>query len=163
MVQGNVVLYFYKRVFYFNCFTFKYFFLYLTFNPVITIAMNTNTPKVLLLIIIGVLVVNLAFNLFGSGKTLREAVKNLENARKSIDTALLQLGNAQTRLDSIQANLDRQREVIKGIYVRTELMDLEKKVKDARNKAQADSIKERIANLKDFQPADSTIIPIVNL
>ncbi|WP_298741594.1 hypothetical protein [uncultured Chitinophaga sp.] len=125
--------------------------------------MNTNTPKVLLLIIIGVLVVNLAFNLFGSGKTLREAVKNLENARKGIDTALLQLGNAQTRLDSIQANLDRQREVIKGIYVRTELMDLEKKVKDARNKAQADSIKERIANLKDFQPADSTIIPIVNL
>jgi len=94
---------------------------------------------------------------------LREAVKNLENARKGIDTALLQLGNAQTRLDSIQANLDRQREVIKGIYVRTELMDLEKKVKDARNKAQADSIKERIANLKDFQPADSTIIPIVNL
>ena len=125
--------------------------------------MNTNTPKVLLLIIIGVLVVNLAFNLFGSGKTLREAVKNLENARKSIDTALLQLGNAQTRLDSIQANLDRQREVIKSIYVRTELMDLEKKVKDARNKAQADSIKERIANLKDLKPADSTIIPIVNL
>jgi len=125
--------------------------------------MNTNTPKVLLLIIIGVLVVNLAFNLFGSGKTLRESVKNLENARKSIDTALLQLGNAQTRLDSIQANLDRQREVIKSIYVRTELMDLEKKVKDARNKAQADSIKDRIASLKDFQPADSTIIPIVNL
>lgn len=135
----------------------------MVYNPVITITMNTNTPKVLLLIIIGVLVVNLAFNLFGSGKTLREAVKNLENARKGIDTALLQLGNAQTRLDSIQANLDRQREVIKGIYVRTELMDLEKKVKDARNKAQADSIKERIANLKDFQPADSTIIPIVNL
>ncbi|HEY0612334.1 MAG TPA: hypothetical protein VGD35_21820 [Chitinophaga sp.] len=125
--------------------------------------MNTNTPRTLLLIIIGVLVVNLAFNLFGSGKTLREAVKNLENARKSIDTALLQLGDAKTRLDSIQVNLDRQREVIKSIYVRTELMDLEKKVKDARNKAQADSIKERISNLKDFQPADSTIIPIVNL
>lgn len=124
--------------------------------------MNTNTPKVLLLIIIGVLVVNLAFNLFGSG-TLKQAAKDLENARKSIDTALLQLGNAQTRLDSIQANLDRQREVIKSIYVRTELMDLEKKVKDARNKAQADSIKDRIASLKDFQPADSTIIPIVNL
>jgi hypothetical protein len=125
--------------------------------------MNTNTPKVLLLIIIGVLVVNLAFNLFGSGKTLREAVKNLENARKSIDTALLQLGDAKTRLDSIQVNLDRQREVIKSIYVRTELMDMEKKVKDARSKAQVDSIKERIANLKDFQPSDSAIIPIVNL
>jgi Tfp pilus assembly protein PilO len=124
--------------------------------------MNTNTPKVLLLIIIGVLVVNLAFNLFGSG-TLKQAAKDLENARKSIDTALVQLGTAQTRLDSIQANLDRQREVIKGIYVRTELMDLEKKVKDAKNKAQADSIKDRIASLKDFQPADSTIIPIVNL
>jgi|GEM_PF-961287 len=162
MVQGNVVLYFYKRIVYFNCFTFKYFLLYLTFNPVITIAMNTNTPKVLLLIIIGVLVVNLAFNLFGSG-TLKQAAKDLENARKSIDTALVQLGTAQTRLDSIQANLDRQREVIKGIYVRTELMDLEKKVKDAKNKAQADSIKDRIASLKDFQPADSTIIPIVNL
>lgn len=132
-------------------------------NPVITIAMNTNTPKVLFLIIIGILVVNLAFNLFGSGRALKEAVKNLENARKSIDTALTQLESANTRLDSIQANLDRQKEVIKGIYVRTELMDLEKKVKDARNKAQADSIKDKIAHLKDFQPSDSTIIPIVNL
>jgi multidrug resistance efflux pump len=125
--------------------------------------MNTNTPKVLFLIIIGILVVNLAFNLFGSGKTLRDAVRNLENARKSIDTALLQIQSANTRLDSIQANLDRQREVIKSIYVRTELMDLEKKVKDAKSKAIADSIRERIEALKDFQPSDSTIIPIVNL
>lgn len=146
-----------------KCFTFKCFLLYLSFNPVITNTMNTNTPRTLLLIIIGVLVVNLAFNLFGSGKTLKEAVRNLENARKSIDTALVELTDARTRLDTIQANLDRQREVIKGIYVRTELMDLEKKVKDAKNKAQADSIKERIANLKDLKPSDSTIIPIVNL
>jgi Tfp pilus assembly protein PilO len=125
--------------------------------------MNTNTPKVLFLIIIGILVVNLAFNLFGSGKGLRDAVRNLENARKSIDTALTQLHDANTRLDSIRVNLDRQRDVIKSIYVRTELMDLEKKVKDARGKAQIDSIKDRISTLKDFQASDSTIIPIVNL
>lgn len=125
--------------------------------------MNTNTPKVLFLIIIGILVVNLAFNLFGSGKDLRDAVRNLENARKSIDTALTQLHDANTRLDSIQVNLDRQRDVIKSIYVRTELMDLEKKVKDARGKALIDSIKDRISILKDFQASDSTIIPIVNL
>ena len=125
--------------------------------------MNTNTPKLLFFIIIGILVLNLAFNLFGSGRALKEAVRNLETARKSIDSALLQLDNANTRLDSIRANLDRQREVIKGIYVRTELMDLEKKVKDAKSKRIADSIRERIAALKDFQPDDSTIIPIVNL
>jgi len=125
--------------------------------------MNANTPKILVFIIIGILLINLIFHVFGSGRGLKEAVRNLEVARRSIDTALLRLHDASTRLDSIQADLDRQRSVINGIYVRTELMDLEKKVKDARNRAEADSLKARIAALREYQPADSGIISIVNL
>ncbi|GAA0538031.1 hypothetical protein [Chitinophaga japonensis] len=125
--------------------------------------MNANTPKILVFIIIGILLINLIFNVFGSGRGLKEAVRNLETARRNIDTALLRLHDASNRLDSIQADLDRQRAVINGIYVRTELMDLEKKVKDARNRAEADSLKARIAALREYQPADSGIISIVNL
>jgi F0F1-type ATP synthase membrane subunit b/b' len=123
--------------------------------------MNTNTPKVLLYIIIGVLAINLLFNLFGSGAGLKQAVKNLENARKSIDTALHQLNDANTRLDSIRADLDQQRETIKSIYVSTQIIDLEKKAKDARKKAEADSIRSLIATLKDYRPDSTAIIETI--
>ncbi|KAA2241388.1 hypothetical protein F0L74_15920 [Chitinophaga agrisoli] len=119
--------------------------------------MNTNTPKTLAFVIIGILVVNLGMNLFGSNKGLKEAVRNLETARKRLDTALVQLQTTGSMLDSIQANLEQQRTLINDIRFRTELMDLEKRVRDERSKVKIDSIKDRIKVLSTYQPTDDII------
>ena len=119
--------------------------------------MNTNTPKTLFFVIIAILVVNLGLSLFGSNKGLKEAVRNLETARKRIDTALVQLQSTSTMLDSIQVNLERQRTLINDIRYRTELMDLEKRVRDERSKVKIDSIKDRIKVLSTYQPTDDII------
>ena len=119
--------------------------------------MNTNAPKILLFIIIGVLVINLGFNLFGSNAGLKQAVHNLELARKTLDSAMVQLQDASNGLDSIQANLDRQKALINDIRYRTELMDLEKRVRDEHSKEKIDSIKDRIKTLSNYQPTDDII------
>lgn len=119
--------------------------------------MNTNTPKILLFVIIAVLVINLGFNLFGSNAGLKQAVHNLELARKTLDSAMVQLQDASNGLDSIQANLDRQKALINDIRYRTELMDLEKRVRDERSKVKIDSIKDRIKTLSNYQPTDDII------
>jgi exonuclease VII small subunit len=119
--------------------------------------MNTNTPRNLLFIIIGVLVVNLAFNLFGSGKGLKEAVRSLETARKNIDTALLQLNDANSRLDSIQQHLKEQEILINDIHVRAELLDLEHRKSVETSARRVDSLKKRIAELKGYTPPEDMI------
>ena len=119
--------------------------------------MNTNAPKILLFVIIGVLVINLGFNLFGSNAGLKQAVRNLELARKTLDSAMVQLQDASNGLDSIQANLDRQKALINDIRYRTELMDLEKRVRDEHSKVKIDSIKDRIKTLSNYQPTDDII------
>jgi len=119
--------------------------------------MNTNTPKILLFVIIAVLVINLGFNLFGSNAGLKQAVHNLELARKTLDSAMVQLQDARNGLDSIQVNLDRQKALINDIRYRTELMDLEKRVRDERSKEKIDSIKDRIKTLSNYQPTDDII------
>ncbi|HEU4553019.1 MAG TPA: hypothetical protein VFS25_09300 [Chitinophaga sp.] len=119
--------------------------------------MNTNAPKILFIVIIAVLVINLGFNLFGSSAGLKQAVRNLETARKKLDSAMVQLQQASAGLDSIQANLERQRVLINDIRYRTELMDLEKRVRDTHSQEKIDSIKERIKVLSNYQPADEIV------
>ena len=120
--------------------------------------MQTNTMKILFAVIIGIILVNLLFNLFGANKGLKDAIRNLESTQRHIDSAFVQLRQADDRLDSIKAALDTQRILINNIHVRTELMDLEKRLRDEKSLVRIDSLKVRIRLLKDYHPVDEVVI-----
>ncbi|NJO69920.1 MAG: hypothetical protein HC830_12150 [Bacteroidetes bacterium] len=101
---------------------------------------------------------------FFSGRNLRNAVRKLEEAEKKIDNSVKLLNKTEIKIDSIQLDIQKFKSYILDIQGRVEILDLEKRVNEARFSVKRDSIRDRLKELyKDVSLVGESLpeIPIV--
>lgn len=112
------------------------------------------TPKERIILYLmggGILILIINSFLF-SGRNINNAVKRLEEAEKKIDSSIKLLNSSQVKIDSLQSDIQRFKAYIVDIQGRVEIIDLEKKVNEARFAVKRDSIRIRLKELyKDIQ------------
>ena len=121
----------------------------------------------LIIYLIGAGVVVLLINNFlFSGANLRQAVKKLDEAERKIDNSIKLLNNSQQKIDSLQADIQRFKSYIVDIQGRVEIIDLEKRVNEAKFASKRDSIRLRLNELyKEIELVGEDLpeIPIENV
>jgi predicted nucleic acid-binding Zn-ribbon protein len=110
--------------------------------------------KIILFIIVGIALVNLATTLF-SNSNLKGIQQDLEKAKRSADSALVELQFSKSRLDSIRADIVVFKSYINNVQKRVALNDAEKQLRETRDQDKADSIKQSIQQLRDKLAKDS--------
>ncbi len=104
--------------------------------------------NIILYIILGLLVANFIYSFFGMNKNLKDTLKLLEQANSKLQTASDQLKGANAKINDIQTDLSKYNAYIHDVQGRVEMMDMERKLNDAKYSSMRDSIKTRIADIK---------------
>ncbi|GAA4739260.1 hypothetical protein [Flavisolibacter ginsenosidimutans] len=110
--------------------------------------------KIILFIIVGIALINLATTLF-SNSNLKGIQRNLEEAKRSADSALVELQLSKSRLDSIRADIVVFKAYINNVQKRVQLNDAEKQLRETRDQDKVDSIKQSIQQLRTHIAKDS--------
>lgn len=113
----------------------------------------------------GILVLMLN-NILFSGGNLKQAIKKLDEAERKIDNSIKLLNNSQVKIDSLQADIQRFKSYIIDIQGRVEIIDLEKRVNEAKFASKRDSIRSRLSELyKEIEliGEDLPEIPVENV
>jgi septal ring factor EnvC (AmiA/AmiB activator) len=127
--------------------------------------MTLKEKLIIYLIGAGVLVLLLNNFLF-SGRDLSKAVKKLDEAKVEIGNSIQMLNRSQVKIDSLQADIQRFKSYIVDIQGRVEIIDLEKRVNEAKFATKRDSIRERLKKLYEeigLVADDLPEIPIENV
>ena len=103
---------------------------------------------IILYIILGLMVANFFYSFFGMNKNLKDTIKLLDQANAKLQTASEQIRGANAKINDIQTDLSKYNVYIHDVQGRVEMMDLEKKLNDAKYSSIRDSIKTRIADIK---------------
>lgn len=116
--------------------------------------------KIILFIIVGLAVINLISNLFGTSN-LKGIKEDLQKAKITADSALGELRYSKEKIDSINADILRFRAYINNIQKTVQANDLEKRLSEEKNRDTINVIKERINNLR--QSIDTTQLPDIDI
>ncbi|MCW3112354.1 MAG: hypothetical protein JWR18_750 [Segetibacter sp.] len=112
------------------------------------------TIKVILFIVVVLAVVNLVTMFFGNSN-LRDIRKDLEKAKLTADSALYELQYSKSKLDSIKSDMLVFSTYISRIQKTVELNDVEKRLKEERDKNKIMDFKENIKRLRSDIETDS--------
>jgi hypothetical protein len=106
------------------------------------------TFKIILIAILAILIIQFMISFFTVSPGLRSSLRKLEASQKHLDSAILGARDAKARLDSIQTHLSKFSNYLITIQGQTEVLYKERELKDAKFKAQKDSILSIMAKLK---------------
>lgn len=98
--------------------------------------------RTIIAILIGLLLVSIILGAFGNSN-LNKAIKQLQEAENISASVVKQLHSTQQKLDLITLELTESKKHIEYIQGIVELSNTEKKLKDARSRAEIDSLKKR--------------------
>ncbi len=114
--------------------------------------------KIILFIVVAIALINLVITLFGNSN-LKGIRQNLEEAKRSADSALIELKFSKSRLDSIKADILVFKAYIDNVQKRVELSDTEKRLREEKDQAKVDSLKQSIKLLR-IDIANDSLPPI---
>ena len=110
--------------------------------------------KVILFIVVAIAIINLLTMIFGNSN-LRDIRKDLEKAKLTADSALYELQYSKSKLDSIKSDMLVFSTYINRIQKTVELNDIEKRLKEEKDKAKILDFKENIKKLRTDLETDS--------
>ena len=114
----------------------------------------TNSFKIILYIIVGIVIINFFFTFFYNSN-IRGIRQNLEEAKRSTDSALQEVKFSQDKLDSIMSDVAVFKVYINNVQKTVALADAEKRVKEEKDVTKVAEIKKNIEELKDDIKDDS--------
>lgn len=108
-----------------------------------------NKPvQIIIYIMLGVVVIHMALDIFGTQSNIRSVINNLERSQENVDDAMKQIDSSQKRLGAMEEDLQKFSLYIRDIQQHVELNDNEKKFREAATAKARDSIRIIINNLK---------------
>ncbi|MCW3108333.1 MAG: hypothetical protein JWQ09_2839 [Segetibacter sp.] len=110
--------------------------------------------KIILFVVVVLAVINLVTMLFGNSN-LRDIRKDLEKAKLTADSALYELQYSKSKLDSIKSDMIVFSTYISNIQKTVELNDVEKRLKEEKDRNKIIDFKENIKKLRSDLETDS--------
>ena len=110
--------------------------------------------KIILFIVVVIAVINLVTMIFGNSN-LRDIRKDLEKAKLTADSALYELQYSKSKLDSIKSDMLVFSTYINRIQKTVELNDVEKRLKEEKDRDKIMDFKENIKKLRSDIETDS--------
>jgi predicted nucleic acid-binding Zn-ribbon protein len=110
--------------------------------------------KIILFIVVALAVINLVTMLFSNG-SIRDIRKDLEKAKLTADSALYELQYSKSKLDSIKSDMLVFSTYINRIQKTVELNDVEKRLKEEKDRSKIEDFKENIKILRSDIETDS--------
>lgn len=84
---------------------------------------------------------------YSSNSKLGDALEKLNQANKSITEAISKVDSAKVKINELQSNLSNYGMYVKDIQGRVEIDNLERRLKNAKDKSERDSIYKRLKDL----------------
>src|SRR5678810_251838 len=101
-----------------------------------------NKPvQIIIYIMLGIVVIHMAMDIFGTQSNIRSVIKNLERSQENVDDAMKQIDSSQKRLGAMEEDLQKFSLYIRDIQQHVELNDNEKKLREAATTKARDSIR----------------------
>lgn len=112
------------------------------------------TVKIILFIVVVLAIINLVMMFFGNS-SIRDIRQNLEKAKMTADSALYELQYSKSKLDSIKSDMVVFSSYINRIQKTVELNDVEKRLKEEKDREKILDFKENIKKLRADIETDS--------
>lgn len=112
------------------------------------------TVRIILLVVVVIAIINLVTMLFGNSN-LKDIRKDLEKAKLTADSALHELQYSKSKLDSIKSDMLIFSTYISRIQKTVELNDIEKRLKEEKDRSKIIDFKENIKKLREDIETDS--------
>ncbi|HEX8278796.1 MAG TPA: hypothetical protein VF540_08875 [Segetibacter sp.] len=112
------------------------------------------TVKIILFIVVVLAIINLVTMFFGNS-SIRDIRENLEKAKMTADSALYELQYSKSKLDSIKSDMVVFSSYINRIQKTVELNDVEKRLKEEKDREKILDFKENIKKLRADLETDS--------
>lgn len=112
------------------------------------------TIKIVLFIVVVLAIINLITMFFGNS-SIRDIRKDLEKAKITADSALYELQYSKSKLDSIKSDMIVFSSYINRIQKTVELNDVEKRLKEEKDREKILDFKENIKKLRADIETDS--------
>ena len=124
--------------------------------------MENKNLKILLYIVLGLMVVQFLYSMFGVNKNLNDALSKLQDSQKKLDSAITIIDKSKLKIDSARTKLNDFSTYVEDIQGRVQILDLENRKNDVKYKAKADSIRKKLNILyKEFNIETDSLIPLV--
>ena len=112
------------------------------------------TVRVILLVVVVIAIINFVTMFFGNSN-LRDIRKDLEKAKLTADSALYELQYSKSKLDSIKSDMLVFSSYINRIQKTVELNDVEKRLKEEKDRSKKMEFQENIKRLREDIETDS--------
>ncbi|GEO10034.1 hypothetical protein [Segetibacter aerophilus] len=112
------------------------------------------TVRIILLVVVVIAIINLVTMLFGNSN-LRDIRRDLDKAKLTADSALNELQYSKSKLDSIKSDMLVFSTYINRIQKTVELNDVEKRLKEEKDRTKILDFKENIKKLRADIETDS--------
>jgi len=123
--------------------------------------MNDKALKLICYIILGVLVAQSLFQVFGMNKNLNNALKELKESQESLNQAREDVNRSKLMIDTLRRDLKDLGVYANDIRGRVYRLDLDKRGEDTKGAKKIADIKEKIDSVGKAFPVDAELPVIV--
>lgn len=116
--------------------------------------------QLILIALLAIVMINLFVSISGKSH-IRDVIKNLEQSQHNIDAAINEIHASRNRLDSIQVDLTKFKYYIKDIQQTVTLMEVERNIKECRDRLVLDSLQLKRAWIQQGLAVNDSLPPII--
>ena len=119
--------------------------------------MEQKPTRLILIIILAVVMIQLLLNFIFVSPGLKRSIEKLNEAQASLDSARADVKQSRREIDSIRLNLMKFNNYVIAIQSKTEILFKDKALREAKFKAERDSILSELKTL--YQTIDTLDLP----